>query len=1169
MRLFPRRKAALVVTAISAMVLGLGATGAQAAVPDQGLVAQYDFTQTSGASVPNSAPGSSLGAATVQNLQATDWTGSQLTLRGGAKTSTGNWVRLPNDILQGKTSATVVAEVKASQAMLNGFHFLWNIGNDSSATEYFFASLNCGSGRAPLVGLKSAGVERLVQSSSCGVTANQWVSVVAVVDGASGTASLYIDGKRAAQGAMPVTPANVVDQSLNAIGRAPWPDPLFQGAISAFRVYDRALSAAEVAQVSDSDAQTHAAELQAQAQAILTSLNVSDVQTSTDIDLPTSSGRVTWTSSNPAVVATDGTVTAPLAGQPAIPVQLTATAAVRGVTATKTITVTVLPSTESAEQRIQRLAQRFVIPSVIESGAALPAAPEGTTIAVTSATSGVAVTDTISSSSEEALDATITIRVTDSATGATTDRAFTVRVLPAATTTQLLAYNRTPTTVNEANNADVALSMHLALEDGAGWSPLNENYGIFFAKTSTTPPASGTTESIIRSLRSPHLFHLADGGYGIAATRTARGGASDGTQASSFLFAKSSDLLSYREIGLVNVGVTSGVNEPAVVWDSASQRYVVSWISDAGAPYYTTFADLADVSTRGAVLRGTVTGSAGNPGTGVANFASGNAVPVAASIADALQVRFGRIANTDVEALDGVEVEQGGALSAADLPERAELSYDDGSKASRAIAWDAASLAAVDTSAPGTYEVTGSVKAPQYATPFADERADPSVFRFDWNGQQKFLMIATEDLNLNPIDPANGPHMPIRIADTIEELSDDAVDAGRNVEIDLLRAGDTDADGGVMTGCFWAPEFHVIGGKLSILFMPCYNGSNGRPDMWTGRASIIQLKQDAQGADLDPAVPANWTKAQKVVRSDGSILNPIQSISLDMTYFQDSGQSYYMWQMLGAIFIAKMDPADPTRLTSAPVRILAPEYAWDNTIAEGPNVHVHDGKLYMIYSGSTVGDSYTTGLATATAGQNVDLTDPAAWSKLNYPIQKSGVFNGAWQLGTGHGMWSHDEDDNLLYVFHARTDHDGLSGRDMFVRRVHWAADGLPVFDMEEDEEVAPDNRAVKVAVTVTAAPAATLDYTATVTARCVAGKVVQTVLITNTDDVALALQTTSPYGTKATASLAAGKSVSYAFTTRLATMPPGSVKVDASATVGGTAVTGTQTVTYPQANCG
>lgn len=1160
------RKTATALAAIGAMVLGLGVSNATAAVPDEGLLAEYVFDVASGSSVPNTAAGSPFGAATVRNVQASDWTGSSLTLRGGAKTSTGNWVELPDNLLSGEESATVTAEVKASSAMLNGFHFLWNIGNESSATEYFFASLNCGSGRSPLVGLKAGGVEQLVQAGSCGLTANTWVNVTSVVDGAAGTASLYINGVRAAHGNVGATPADVVDQSLNTIGRAPWPDPLFQGAISAFRVYDRALTAAEVAEVSNDDAQAHAAELQAQAQAIIDGLNLVDRETSTDIDLPTSNGRVTWTSSNPAVVSTTGAVTAPLAGEPAVPVELTAMASVRGVTASKTITVTVLPSTETAQQRADRLAQRFVIPSVVRSGAPLPAAPEGTEIEVTSVSGDVEVGEAIVSTSAEAIDAEIEVTVTDTATSASSVRRFSVRVLPTAAP-QLLAYHRTPTTVSEANNADVALSMHLALEDGAGWSPLNENYGIFFPKTSATPPASGTTESILRSLRNPHIFYLADGDFGIVATRTARGGASDGTQSNRLLFARSSDLLSYQEVGLVDVGVTSGVNEPAVVFDTASDRYVVTWTSDAGAPMYTTFGDLADGATRGPVLRGSVGATAGVATTPVADYASGNAIAITPEIAAALEVRFGRVVNTDIAALDDVEIEAGESLEGA-LPERAELSYSDGSSASRAIAWDEAAIAAVDTATPGTYEVTGTVKQPEYATPFADERADPSIFRFDWNGDEKFLMIATEDLNLNPIDPANGAHMPIRIADDIEDLSDEAIRSGRNVEIDLLRAGDTDADGGVMTGCFWAPEFHVIDGRLSILFMPCYNGSNGRPDMWTGRASIIQLKQDAQGNDLNPAVPANWTKAQKVVRADGSILNPVQNISLDMTYFQDSGQSYYAWQMLGSIFIAKMDPANPTRLTSAPVRILAPEYAWDNTIAEGPNVHVRDGKLYLIYSGSTVGDTYTTGLATATAGEGVDLTSPAAWSKLNYPIQKSGLFNGEWQLGTGHGMWSFDEDDNLLYVFHARTSNNGLTGRDTFVRRVHFAADGLPIFDMEADEEVAPDNRTVSVTVTVVGEPAPALDVSAAVSARCVAGKVIQTVSLTNDETFAVAVSAASPYGAKSTASLGAGKTVSYAFTTRLPSIEAGTVDVSATASVGGTPVAAAQDVAFAAASC-
>lgn len=1157
-----RRLALLTALAVGAATFAT-TSPASAAAPGDGLVAAYDFRQISGSTVANSVAGSVLGAATIRNGQAADATAGGLTLRGGAKTSTGNWVELPDDLLAGERSATVVAEVKASAAMLNGFHFLWNVGNESAATEYFFASLNCGSGRTPLVGVKSAGVERLVQAQSCGITANQWVNVASVVDGATGRASLYLDGVRVADGAVDRTPADVRDQSLNTIGRAPWPDPLFQGAISAFRVYDRALSATEVAAGAQADAETHAAELQARARAVLDGLALTDVTTSTDIDLPTAGGRVSWTSSDPALVSANGTVTAPVSGQPARTAQLTATSSVRGVTATATITVTVTASTETAAQRATRLAGLFVVPSVLEAGTAMPAAPAGTTVAVRSTDGGVVVTDGVVTGA----DGSITVRVTDSTTGATADRTFAVTVLPADSTAQLLAYNRVPTLVTEANNADVAFSMHLAVGADDGWRPLNENYGIFFPKTAVPVPANGPRDGDIRSLRDPHLFTLDDGGYGVVATRTARGGGADGSQTSSVLFARSGDLRSYDEVGMVDLGVTSGVNEPAAIYDSAADRYVVSWTSDAGAPMYTSFADLADASSRGEVRRGVIAATAGVEGAQVPNFDSGNTVPVDGETLAGLEVRFGRVTNTGVAAPARVEIAQGSTLDATALAKRVELSYSDGSTATRPVTWDAASLSAVDTATPGTYEVTGTVKQTEYATPFADERADPSVFRYDWNGQQKFLMIATEDIYGGNIDPQGGAHMPIRVANTIEDLSDEAIRAGRNVEIDLLRRGDTDADGGVMTGCFWAPEYHVIGDTLSILFMPCYNGANGRPDMFTGQASIIQLKKDAQGRDLDPAVPANWTKAQKVLRGNGGILNPVQTISLDMTYVEDSGQSYYVWQQLGALFIARMDPADPTRLTSEPVRILAPEYAWDNVIAEGPNVYARDGKLYMIYSGSTVGDTYTTGLATAAAGQEVDLTSPNAWTKLNYPIQKSGVFNGAWQLGTGHGMWSQDEDDNLLYVFHARTDNNGLSGRDMFVRRVHFAADGMPIFDMETTEEVAPDNRRVTATVVVTAPTG--MEVTGTVSARCLAGKVTQLVTVRNAEGVPVTVTAKGPHGSKSFGTLAAGKSASAAFTTRQSSVPAGTVTLTATATVGGATITDTVLLPYATATCG
>ena len=146
------------------------------------------------------------------------------------------------------------------------------------------------------------------------------------------------------------------------------------------------------------------------------------------------------------------------------------------------------------------------------------------------------------------------------------------------------------------------------------------------------------------------------------------------------------------------------------------------------------------------------------------------------------------------------------------------------------------------------------------------------------------------------------------------------------------------------------------------------------------------------------------------------------------------------------------------RLTSKPKQIVVPEFAWDNMIAEGPNAIMHDGTIFLIYSGSLVGIDYTTGLVTAPAGQGADLTDASVWTKLDYPLQKSGMYNGRWQLGTGHGMWSHDEDGNLIYVFHnAEYEHGRYGGRDAQVRRVHWSKEGMPILDMQAAEELNPD----------------------------------------------------------------------------------------------------------------
>ena len=1046
------RRGAAAAVSLAVIGAGLSAAGvASAAAPTDGLIGEYVFSQTSGLSVVNSATGTSaLGDATVVNGSDARWTGDSLEFSGGAKNSDANWVRLPNDMLAGKTSATISTEVKIDASMKSAFNFLWSVGNDSPSS-YFFATVR----DVPRTAITTASNGGEVNARATNsLEADRWYNLSSVIDGTAGTISFYVDGVRTGQANTAVTPASITDQSLNAIGRSPWPDGFFAGEVSAFRVYDRALADDEVAAVSDQDATIHSGEMAAQAQSILDGLGLTDQTVDSGyVALPTAGGAVTWTTSDEAILTADGRVSQPSEEDGPATVTATATSTVRGVSASTTIALTVLPTSD--QERLDAAAEGYVLPPVVISGTVVPAPADGTSVVLDNAQGLTVAADgkitTPDAAGASAVTGTVDAVISSAETPAVTvTKTFTVRVLPAGSSQELLSYHRTPTSANTANNADVALSMHLALPsaDGGAWAPLNENYGIFFPKTSVTPPPNGTSNDLIRSLVNPQVFALKDGGYGVISTRTAREGASDGSQTSSVLIATSTDLLSYTEVGLLDLGETNGVNGPHAVYDSSADVYLIAWTDDSGTPKYTTVGDLADAATRENVVVGVINDRDVVPAaSGVDDYVAGRTVPVDAATITALEERFGRITNTGYEAFDDIDVSLGADASALELPTDVELEYSDGSTGSLPVAtWD---ISAVDTSKPGTYTVTGTVKQTEYPRPFADERADPSVYKYDFNGTTKFLMIATNDLYGSNIDQQGSARMPIRIADTVSGLSD----AEGAQEIDLLKRGDTDAQGALMTGCFWAPEYHEINGRLSILFMPCYGDS---PDMWSGRASIMQLKQDALGADLDPAVPANWTKPSHVLRADGSDLNQVNGISLDMTFFQDeTGQAYYVWQHLGALFIAKVDPADPTRLTTDPVRILAPEYAWDNTIAEGPNVTTRDGKLQLIYSGSTVGDTYTTGLATADASGSTDLTTPEAWSKLNYPIQKSSLFDGAWQLGTGHGMWSEDEDGNMIYVFHARTDNNNLNGRDMFVRRVHWSAEGLPVLDMEPEEELA------------------------------------------------------------------------------------------------------------------
>lgn len=322
-----------------------------AVVPRDGLLAEYLFDQDTGATVPNTATGpSAVGAATVVNGNDSLWTGDSLRFTGGANSSTtADWVRLPDGILSGKQSATITVETKFDASMASSFHFLWNIGNDTT-TSYYFASLR-DKARTAITTSSNAGEANARTAST--LAADRWYSVTSVIDGASGTISFYIDGVRVARTATALTPASITAQTLNTIGRSPWPDPFYKGDVSTFRVYDRALTDTEVAAVSDADAGLHASSFQASAQAALDAIQPI-AMTDSSLTLPTSAAAsVSWSdpSTGLALGANGATLQAvqPAPGSAALSGTVTATATVRGVSVSKQIPVTVAPAAAATD----------------------------------------------------------------------------------------------------------------------------------------------------------------------------------------------------------------------------------------------------------------------------------------------------------------------------------------------------------------------------------------------------------------------------------------------------------------------------------------------------------------------------------------------------------------------------------------------------------------------------------------------------------------------------------------------------------------------------------------------------------------------------------------------------------------------------------------------------
>jgi Predicted beta-xylosidase len=592
----------------------------------------------------------------------------------------------------------------------------------------------------------------------------------------------------------------------------------------------------------------------------------------------------------------------------------------------------------------------------------------------------------------------------------------------------VLCYTREPQEdIIYANK--LAYSMHLAYSaNGERYEALNHNSGVLFAKA--TDNEDGTMNA--KSLKSPYLFQLADGTFGVVAVRTEHDGQPDEQSKGSILLFTSSDLLQYTEVGLIDLKGSTYVQGAACSYDAASGSYIIHWTDENGCSYRNGMADLFSLSAASAPEQAEAL-ALPPISADIEGIVPRNVISVSPEIAHRLVRRLTVPTNVAMQVPEQVT-----AASAAELQAvRATAVYSDGTTARKSVAWQTAE---VNWNAPGTYRVSGTVHQDRYTFPTMEHRADPNIAK--WNG--KYYFIATNDADHNQT-------LFIRESDTIPGL----VDAEESLILDTKTYDH-------IKGLLWAPELHAIEGNLYVF----HAATTG--EFFYEESHVMKLREGG-----NPTVAADWSEPMRVVKKDGSYLCEAgKVISLDMTVIQLNGECYAAWSErqflpvdIGAwIYIAKLDPKEPWRLISDPVLLSKPDYGWANNhtfVDEGPFAIIRDNKLFVTISSAATDATYCVGLLTADT--DADLLNPASWTKTNYPLLTSRSVEG--EFGPGHNSYVTDADGVIWNVYHGRP---GVQApRCSGMRRVHFDIDGYPVLDLTEDRDLNPALTAVTTEVVV------------------------------------------------------------------------------------------------------
>lgn len=196
------------------------------------LVAQLQFEGNNMDSTINLNHGASFGG--------TSFVTGKIGLKAIALNGTNACVQLPANVAnsQGITIATWVY-----WNGITAWQRIFDFGNDQ--TQYMFLTPRTNTGVMRFA-IKNGGTEQTLSATSLPYV--KWTHV-AVTIGATG-ARMYVNGLQVAESSTITIKPSDFKPVLNYIGRSQFSDPLFNGSIDDFRVYNYALPANEIAQIS-------------------------------------------------------------------------------------------------------------------------------------------------------------------------------------------------------------------------------------------------------------------------------------------------------------------------------------------------------------------------------------------------------------------------------------------------------------------------------------------------------------------------------------------------------------------------------------------------------------------------------------------------------------------------------------------------------------------------------------------------------------------------------------------------------------------------------------------------------------------------------------------------------------------------------------------------------